>query len=263
MDEKSVLFVDDEAHILTSLKRLLRKEPYKVHTAEGGKAGLELLAENPVQMVVSDQRMPEMSGTQFLHQVKLLYPDTVRIVLSGYAEAASIVDAINEGEVYRFIGKPWKDEELRLTIRQGLEHYDIVQENRRLHEQSARQLEQLTLLNHQLEGSVEDRTRSLQFSQDVLESLPLMVLGISQDEELILTNNRARNDIEPLSHMIPGTAIEDILPEDAVAAVRSCLTSTRYEQFTFEWEGQSLEAQPAQLGNEAAPRGCVLLLRGK
>ena len=261
MKKYNVLFVDDEAHILTSLKRLLRKEPYGIFTADGGEAGLEILAENEIQMVVSDQRMPNMSGTQFLQRVKEQYPDTIRAVLSGYAEASAIVDAINEGEVHRFIGKPWDDEDLKIVIRQGLEHYAIVLENRKLHEQSALQVEQLKQLNLKLEGSVESRTRALQFSQEVLESLPLMVLGISQDEEVILTNGAARTQLEPLTNMIPGTEVEDILPEEAVLAIRSCLTSTQFEEFSFNWDGKEFLAQPAKLGDEKAPRGCVLLLR--
>ena len=124
-------------------------------------------------------------------------------------------------------------------------------------------MEKLEQLNRMLEGSVEDRTRSLQFSQEVLENLPLMVLGISQEEEIVLTNGTARTHLEPLSSMIPGTAIENILPDEAVQAIRSCLNSSEFEEFTFEWEGKEFKAQPAKLGNEQAPRGCVLLLMGE
>ena len=106
MAEQAVLAVDDEKSILNSLRRSLRKEPYKLFTAESGAEGLEILAAKEIQMVVSDQRMPNRSGTEFLSQVKKLYPDTVRVVLSGYAEAEAIVDSINRGEVFRFIGKP-------------------------------------------------------------------------------------------------------------------------------------------------------------
>lgn len=259
--EKAVLFVDDEPAILASIKRLLRKEPYSVYTADGGAAGLALLREKEIQVVVSDQRMPEMSGTQFLHAVKERYPDTLRIVLSGFAEAATIVDAINEGEVWRFIGKPWNEEDLRSTIRQAFEHYDIVLENRSLQQQSNEQLKELQRLNRMLEGSVEARTRSLQMSQEVLECLPLMVVGISQEQELILVNREAGRRLEPLAGILPGTNIDEILPASAVTAIRSCLLETRIEDFEFEWAGRRFGARPVPLGEENAPRGCVLLLR--
>ena len=260
MQDKAVLFVDDEESILSSLKRLLRKEPYKVYTAVGGEAGLELLAEHEVQLVVSDQRMPEMTGTQLLQKVRQQWPDTVRVVLSGYAEADVIVDAINQGEVYRFIAKPWKDEALKTTIRQCFEHYEITQENLRLTEQTQLQVKQLQNLNDQLEASVEARTRCLEFSQEVVENLPLMVLGISLEEEIVLTNGTARSRLEPLRTLIPGTEIDLILPPDAVEAIRGCLTSTQAEEFSFSWDGKILKAIPSILGTEEARRGCVLLL---
>ena len=260
MRENAVLFVDDEESILSSLKRLLRKEPYKVHTAVGGAAGLEVLAEHQVQVVVSDQRMPEMTGTQFLQKVKQGWPDTIRVVLSGYAEADVIVDAINQGEVYRFVGKPWKDEALKTTIRQCFEHFDILQENLRLTRQTQLQVHQLQNLNNLLEASVEVRTRSLQFSQEVVENLPLMILGISLEEEVVLTNGWARSRLEALRTVIPGTEMDAILPPDAVAAIRSCMTTTKAQEFSFSWGGMSLKARPSILGTEDSPRGCVLLL---
>lgn len=261
MEDKAVLFVDDEEHILNSLKRLLRKEPYRLFTATGGEAGLQVMAENPgIQLVVSDQRMPGMCGTEFLAKVKAAYPDTVRIVLSGFAEASAIVAAINQGEVYRFVAKPWDDDNLKVTFRQCLEHFDILQENRRLNQQSARQLEQLKNLNQLLESSVEERTRSLSFSQEVLDILPLVVLGVSQDEEIVLTNGTARTSIDSLRTMMPGTRMEEILPEEAVAAIRSSLVHTRNEFFEFAWDSLHLKARTQSLGPAEAPRGCVVLL---
>lgn len=261
MENKAVLFVDDEEHILTSLKRLLRKEPYKVFTAVGGEAGLEVLLENPgIQMVVSDQRMPGMCGTEFLAKVKESNPDTVRIVLSGFAEASAIVDAINEGEVYRFIAKPWVDDDLKVTFRQCLEHYDIVQENRRLQKQTQDQLVQLKNLNTRLESSVDKQSRSLSFSQEVLDTLPLIVMGISQEEEVVLTNGTARNRIESLRTMIPGTEMDEIFPPEAVEIIREKLIHTDHEVFEFEWDDLHLKGRTSLLGTEDAPRGCVLLL---
>lgn len=260
MSGQSILFVDDEIHILTSIKRLLRKEPYTIHTAVGGQAGLELLEKEEVQLVVSDQRMPEMTGVQFLQQVKQLYPNTIRVVLSGYAEAGAIVEAINQGEVYRFLGKPWDDEQLRLTFRQCLEQYDLLEENRNLEHQVQLQIKQLQSLNQQLESSVEERTLSLQFSQEVLFSLPLMVMGISLEEEIVLINDVARQRIQGLSHYVPGMEMDEILPEEALQPIRDCFSGSAPAQFSFQWQDLALKARPALLGDASAPRGCVLLL---
>ncbi|MEB3245044.1 MAG: response regulator [Vampirovibrionales bacterium] len=119
----TVLFVDDEAHILAALKRLLRNEPYQIITATSAKEGLEILTHTPAQLIVSDQRMPEMAGNAFLQQVKLLYPDTIRVILSGYADVNVILEALNKGEVYRFFTKPWQEEDLKASLRKCLVHY--------------------------------------------------------------------------------------------------------------------------------------------
>jgi EAL domain-containing protein (putative c-di-GMP-specific phosphodiesterase class I)/CheY-like chemotaxis protein len=116
---RTLLLVDDEPNVLASLRRLLRVEGYRILTANSAREGLELLALNTVQVILCDQRMPEMTGTEFFFRVKQLHPDTVRIVLSGYTELSSLTDAINQGAIYKFLTKPWDDEALRATIRQA------------------------------------------------------------------------------------------------------------------------------------------------
>ena len=123
MEEKTLLCVDDEPGVLRALQRLLRKEDYRYLTAVGGEEALRRLEHRPVQVVLTDQRMPGMTGTALLQIVKHRYPDTVRVVLSGYAEAHTILDAINQGEIYRFIPKPWDDETLKVTLRQCFDHH--------------------------------------------------------------------------------------------------------------------------------------------
>ncbi|MBI4996734.1 MAG: EAL domain-containing protein [Rhodocyclales bacterium] len=119
---RTLLLVDDEANILSALTRVLRRDGYRILTATSAAEGLELLALNEVQVIVSDQRMPEMSGTDFLGRVREMYPDTIRIVLSGYTELRSITDAINRGAIYKFLTKPWEDELLRENIREAFVH---------------------------------------------------------------------------------------------------------------------------------------------
>ncbi len=260
MQESTVLFVDDEEPILRSLQRTLRKEPYRILTAGSGQEGLELLAREHVELVVSDQRMPVMTGAQFLNQVRDCSPDTVRVILSGYAEAGIIVDAINNGGVYRFIAKPWNDEDLKQTLRQCLEHHHILKENRRLSELSAQQVIELETLNLRLETAIADRTRSLACAQDILECLPRAVLGISRDRELVIANEAARRIVPALSTTLPGTDIAEVLAGDAIDAIIACVASGTNSSTEIECGGRRLHAHAAPLGDPSAPRGCVLLL---
>ncbi|NMG14738.1 EAL domain-containing protein [Aromatoleum bremense] len=116
---RTLLLVDDEPNVMAALRRQLRTEGYRILIANSAREGLELLALNTVQVILCDQRMPEMTGTEFFFRVKQLHPDTVRIILSGYTELQSVTDAINQGAIYKFLTKPWDDEALRETVRQA------------------------------------------------------------------------------------------------------------------------------------------------
>jgi diguanylate cyclase (GGDEF)-like protein len=122
-ERKTLLLVDDETNILSALKRLLRRDGYEILAAGSAKEGFELLATHEVQVILSDQRMPEMNGTEFLARVRELYPDTIRIVLSGYTDLNSITESINRGSIYRFLTKPWDDDMLRQHVREAFRHY--------------------------------------------------------------------------------------------------------------------------------------------
>jgi diguanylate cyclase (GGDEF)-like protein/PAS domain S-box-containing protein len=115
--QPAMLLVDDEQNILNALRRLFRREGYRIITASSGAEALELLAVNPVQVIISDQRMPEMSGVEFLSKVKELYPQTVRMVLSGYSDLSAVTGAINKGAIWKYISKPWDDESLVQEVR--------------------------------------------------------------------------------------------------------------------------------------------------
>ena len=129
---RHLLLVDDEESILQALRRMLRRDGYIVHLASSGADGLAILEREPVGVIVSDQRMPGMTGSEFLGKVKERYPDTIRIVLSGYTELNSITEAINQGAIYKFLTKPWDDELLRQHIAEAFERYDMKFENARL-----------------------------------------------------------------------------------------------------------------------------------
>jgi response regulator RpfG family c-di-GMP phosphodiesterase len=157
----TILCVDDEVNILASLRRLLKRRGYEVLTAESGQAGLEMLHSTPVHLVISDMRMPEMDGAEFLQQVRQRWPDTVRLLLTGFADIPSIVSAINNGEIYRYITKPWDETELLLTVRRALERIALEADKRRLELQVRQQNEALQLLNAELESKVQARTEEL------------------------------------------------------------------------------------------------------
>jgi len=126
MENKTVLFVDDEEKVLSSLKRGLLDEPYNKLFAESGKEALELLKQNEVHVIVTDMKMPEMSGLELLRIVKQEYPHIVRIVLSGYTQITTLLTAINQGEIFKFITKPWKlEEEFKGVVRESIERYNL------------------------------------------------------------------------------------------------------------------------------------------
>lgn len=156
-----ILCVDDEPNILSSLRRLLRGEGYEVLLAPGGEAGLTILESESVDIVISDMRMPEMDGAQFLERVRTRWPDTIRLLLTGYADIQSILDAINRGEIYRYVTKPWNDNDILLIVRHALERKELEREKQRLEALTRDQNEQLKALNAGLESKVQERTAEL------------------------------------------------------------------------------------------------------
>lgn len=195
-DQIRILCVDDELSILKSIKRLFMDSEFEVFTATSGDEGLVKLSEHyPIQVVMSDYRMPGMNGVEFLHEVCRSWPETVRVVLSGYADTASIVSAINEGEIYKFIPKPWNDDELKFAIKNAAERYTLHKKNVELTEQLQDMNEELQAVNENLEKLVQKRTQDLEFqnqalikSQNILDALPTAVIGLDQEGMVVLYN---------------------------------------------------------------------------
>ena len=165
----TVLLVDDEESILNSLRRLLRGQPYDVLLAGSGAQALEIMAAQPVDLLMTDARMPSMDGAMLLAETHRLYPATTRILLTGYADMTMMIKAINEGQIHRYISKPWNDEEMLLTLRQSLEHQHSERERVRLERLTRDQNEQLKALNATLEKRVAARTSELQQTADMLD----------------------------------------------------------------------------------------------
>ena len=130
--EESILLVDDEQSVISALKRALMDEPYTIHTANSGVEGLRILKEQKIKVIVSDEMMPGMKGNELLSTVKNLFPETIRIMLTGHASIQAAMQAVNSGEIYRFFAKPWNDVEIQLSIRSALEKYNLEEENKQL-----------------------------------------------------------------------------------------------------------------------------------
>lgn len=147
-----ILLVDDEPHIISALKRVLLEEPYEILAAGNAEEGLKLLESTRVKVVISDERMPGMGGAEFLSIVRNSHPETVRILLTGYASLEAAITAVNGGEIYRFFMKPWDDLELILAIRTAVEKYDLEEENRRLLSLVRRQARELKAMEERFPG---------------------------------------------------------------------------------------------------------------
>jgi DNA-binding NtrC family response regulator len=130
-DKHPILLVDDEPEILFSLRGLLRKE-FELYTAESGAEALDILRRHPVHVIMTDQRMPQMTGVELLRQARGDCPEAIRIVFTGYADIKAVIDAINQGQIYRYLTKPWDPDELLTVLREACDHYDRVAEGRRL-----------------------------------------------------------------------------------------------------------------------------------
>ncbi|MDI3271165.1 HD domain-containing phosphohydrolase [Pseudomonas sp. MDT1-16] len=168
-DKPKVLLVDDEESILNSLRRLLRSQPYELLLATSGAQALEIMEQHSIDLVMTDARMPNMDGATLLAHIHQLYPTTTRILLTGYADMPTIIKAINEGKIHRYISKPWNDEEMLLTLRQALAHQYSERERQRLEQLTRLQNDQLKSLNITLEKHVAARTAELQQTADMLD----------------------------------------------------------------------------------------------
>lgn len=165
-----ILFVDDEANILSSLKRLFRPLGYHIFTAESGAQGLEIMHSESVDLVISDMRMPEMNGAQFLEKVREKWPNTVRILLTGYAEMGATIEAINKGQIYRYVSKPWEDNDITLIVKHALHQKMLERETQRLEELTRKQNEELKNMNALLEEKVLARTEEVRQTMGFLET---------------------------------------------------------------------------------------------
>jgi diguanylate cyclase (GGDEF)-like protein/PAS domain S-box-containing protein len=224
--QRTLLLVDDEPNIVAALKRLFRRDGHVILTANSGAEGLDVLAKHKVDVIISDQRMPGMTGVEFLRAAKVNHPDTIRIVLSGFTELKSVTDAINEGAVYRFLTKPWEDEQLREHVIKAFEYKELQDENRQLDMKIRTSNQELVAANRQLgevlqgtHDQIERDQTSLAIMREALQLIPLPVIGVD-DDGLIAFVNAAAEQLFSLPGPLLGVALAHALPtlDAAVAA---------------------------------------------
>lgn len=166
-----VMFVDDEQNVLSAVKRMLFEEEYESRFSLSGEDALTKLKSDPVEVIVSDMRMPGMNGVEFLKRSRETCPDAVRIVLSGQSDVNEIMESINQGGIWRYISKPWDDRDFKITIRNAIDLYKKDRERVLLLEELERKNCELNLMNERLEMKVEERTKLINAQVELLNIL--------------------------------------------------------------------------------------------
>ena len=225
--ENQVLFVDDEESIVDGIQRLFVKEHYGIIATTDIEHARKALAQEKIKIIVCDHRMPVMLGVKFLQEVKANHPDVIRILFTGYADFPMVEEAINQGEIYRFISKPWKTTELLATVRQAIAHYDLVEENKGLFAETKRRQDELEISNKKL---VDMYKIQREFTSTVSHELrtPLASIKIAIDlvckrmageinreqEEVLARAQKKRGASPATGHRHPGFE-QDRVREDA------------------------------------------------
>lgn len=240
----TLLLVDDERNVLRSLKRLLIDSDYKVLTAESGEEGLKAFDKNTIQLVVSDYRMPGMDGVEFLNKVREKSPDTIRIILSGYADAGAMMEAINEGQVYKFIPKPWDDQNLITTIKDSFERYKLQKENTELYAEISKKYRELQELTKTLEDKVAERTSDLEMknkaltvAHNILDYLPVGVIGIDSTGVVVYMNKALKSFIN-VEQLFLGVPAGDIVDDRILDAMMTSMEDQKLRCVILDKDGK-------------------------
>jgi signal transduction histidine kinase len=230
----TLLVVDDEPDVLESLRHLFRRV-FRVLTAESGASAIEILRKEDVHVILSDQRMPGMPGDAFLAQARQVCPDAVRILFTGYADIQAVINAINEGRIFRYILKPWDPVELEGIIKQAVEQFELLAERKRLIEQLQDANGQLIRANQELEEASLLKSAFIEVASHEFNTPITLVLGLS---ELLKLLNPARDprELEVIERIVGGA-------RQLARLVANTLTLMKTEDFR-----QNLRREPVGLG---------------
>jgi len=228
-----ILFVDDETNVLNAMRRIFRQENYQLLTAGSGTEALALLEKSqPVHVIISDHRMPGMTGTELLKEIKVKYPNTIRIMLTGYADTDAVMGAVNEGAVYKFITKPWNDDDLRLTVGLALEQYDLIRENTTLKRQAETQTKEIKRLSRfvnahhsqlgpilikagLINDTILEKALSIQAKSNSVLTKILVNIGAAEEREILgaIETHTDINRISPAEFNVP-EALASLIPRE-------------------------------------------------
>ncbi len=181
MDQRrhTLLVVDDEVDVLESLRHLFHRT-FRVLTASSGAQGLEILGHQEIHLILSDQRMPGMSGDEFLSHARRLQPDAIRMLFTGYADIQAVINAVNEGHIFRYILKPWDATELEGILRQGAEQFELLAERKRLIAELQAANRQLTQANEELAEAGQLKSAFIEVASHEFNTPITLVLGLSE-----------------------------------------------------------------------------------
>ncbi len=225
----AILCVDDEASILKTLERLLRNEKYTCRTAINGAAALDILKSESFHIIISDFRMPNMNGIELLQQVKELYPNTVRVIISGYSDINAVIDSINKGEIYRFVPKPWRGDDLKQLIKSCIEKFIEDRDA-----QSARQtIEKLNADLLRLKNKPDEKNDILTINRELIGYINIPAIVLTKDGHICLGNPafyRKFPGSESTSHI---SHLLEKLPLSVKEHVTSVLESKSLEVSSF------------------------------
>ena len=241
MKDIYVLFLDDEEKVLNSITRMFANESYGVAVANTYLEAMEILAREKIKVVLSDQRMPDIEGVEFLRRIRVQYPGVVRILFTAYADLSAAEQAINVGVVFRFISKPWHPDELKATVVGAMYHYDLVRENRHLFESVKSKNEELQLANCKLKVLYDIQK---EFSSTLSHELRTPLASIKAAIDIVISGtageptpdqknflgkakdnvdrlNRLINDILDLAHLESGKVSLNVQAGDINKTIRS------------------------------------------